>query len=624
MLRTTMLGALAAGLMSLSAAAPAQQMSRELTERELAEVAALEERQLVEARASYPQYFAEAYARYPEIPRGILEAIAWSNSRWQHLAPSKGQESHHHMPSAYGVMGLYGGNGFADQVGRAARLLKVDRAAITGDPRANILAAAALLADEIYRQGAVIKTAEDMAPILARFAGFTSPGKKPAIDSFARDSFAFDVLLSLDRGVNDQGAVVPEVPMAWERVFDPDTLVKLRAPFVRLNLTRDSVEVDGYRIDPITGTLKHAAGSEDGGLTIQSTDYGPAIWDPAHSSNYTAWRNSSVSAVTIHTAQGSYAGTISWFKNSSANVSAHYVIRSSDGQVTQMVREAHRAWHVGAHNDYTVGIEHEGYVSSSSWYTTAMYNSSSSLVRNLCGKYSGISCPSAYDGPSHSGVVVLPTSIRIKGHQHYSSQTHTDPGIHWDWPRYHSLLNPGSGGGSTSILDSFESSVGHFFTSPTYSGSTVGISTTSTAQRYCSLSRNGNCSLQVKLVDDPNTSADWRVRLLSGAGSPSNNVSFNRSGRIGFWIYGGGSGLQTAVTIDDSDGTERSTWRSVPSGQWTFMEWDLSNSSHWNAWFDGNGAITASSVSLDGIWLSRSPQTSWDVFMYIDDVQVND
>src|SRR5690606_40075931 len=122
----------------------------------------------------------------------------------------------------------------------------------------------------------------------------------------------------------------------------------------------------------------------------------------------------------------SYGGTISWFQNNPYSVSAHYVIRSSDGQVTQMVRNSQAAHHVGVHNNTTLGIEHEGYVSNSSWYTTAMYNSSAALVRNFCGKYSAITCANAYDGPAHSGVVVLSTAIDIKGHQHYSSQTRSE------------------------------------------------------------------------------------------------------------------------------------------------------------------------------------------------------
>lgn len=592
-----------------------------------------EEAELVSIRAAFPPLFAEAYARYPQIPKGVLEAIAYSQSRWMPLADEKGIEKHHNMPTAWGVMGLYGGEGFTDQLGEAEKLLGVAREVIATDARWNIMAAAALLAreidaDAIGKRGGTPDVAS-IVPALTRYAGFTpvETGKRGAIEDFARTSFAYDVLLALDRGVNEKGMVVPERPVEWEKAFPAEKLVQLKAPFVRIDVSRDLVEADGYAIDPVTETLVDL---KDGGdASLKSTDYGPAIWDPAHSSNYTASRSASVSAVTIHTAQGSYAGTISWFKNSAANVSAHYVIRSSDGQVTQMVRNAHTAWHVRNHNSYTLGIEHEGYVNNSSWYTSAMYNASAALVRNFCSKYSAISCSSAYKGAASSGINVLPDSVKIKGHQHFSGQTHTDPGIYWNWASYYNLLNPGSGGGgggggsgTTKILDSFESSVGHFNTSPTYSGSTVGISTASTAQRYCSMARNGSCSLQVKLVDNPNTSANWEVRLLSGTGSPSQNTSLTRAnGRIGFWVYSGGTGMSAAVGIDDSDGTERSIARSIPANTWTYLEWSLTDSSQWNAWVGGNGAITASTVTLDAIWLFRA-QTSYDVYVYIDDVQI--
>lgn len=40
-------------------------------------------------------------------------------------------------------------------------------------------------------------------------------------------------------------------------------------------------------------------------------------------------------------------------------------------------------------------------------------------------------------------IVELSNDFTVKGHQHYADQTHTDPGINWDWPRYHSLANGG-------------------------------------------------------------------------------------------------------------------------------------------------------------------------------------
>lgn len=584
-----------------------------------------EELRLRAVRAVLPKFFAEAYRRHPQIPAGTLEAIAWSQSRWMPLQALDTENHHNHMPTAYGVMGLYAGEGFTDQVAEASRLTGFSTRQIKNESRANILAAAALLAQEIGRAGlarnGVAPKPEQISGVLARYAGFTPMQRGGnAIEDFARQSFAFDVLLSMDRGVNEKGALVPERPIQWERAFSPSQLVTLRAPFVRLDISRGRVDAGSFAVDPISETMIDRRAGADS-RQAAGPDYPPAIWNPASPSNYTASRSAAISAVTIHTAQGSYAGTISWFKNPAAQVSAHYVIRSSDGQVTQMVRNAYTAWHVRSHNSYTLGIEHEGYISNSAWYTTAMYNASSALVRNFCGKYSTIKCSSAYNGPASSGTQTLPDSVKIKGHQHYSGNDHTDPGIYWNWSRYYSLLNPVPPG-TVKLLDTFESSVGHFYTSPTYSGSTTGISSASTALRYCSMSRYGSCSLQVKLVDNANSSANWAVRLLSGAGSPSANTRLTRAnGRIGFWVYAAGTGMSVAVGVDDSDGTERSISRSLSANAWTYVEWSLTDANQWNVWVGGNGAIDASSVTLDAIWLYRT-QTRYNVYVYVDDVRV--
>lgn len=183
-----------------------------------------------------------------------------------------------------------------------------------------------------------------------------------------------------------------------------------------------------------------------------STDYPPAIWNPAASCNYSA-RTLAVSHIAVHTTQGSYASAISWFQNCSAGVSAHYVIRSSDGQVTQMVREADKAWHIGNSNGYTVGIEHEGYVANpSAWYTTAMYNASSDLARDILASR-GLA-QKVYDGASGWNAVLPDANFDVKGHVNYASQSHTDPGSGWDWPRYKLLVasGSGSGGGSGTAL----------------------------------------------------------------------------------------------------------------------------------------------------------------------------
>lgn len=181
---------------------------------------------------------------------------------------------------------------------------------------------------------------------------------------------------------------------------------------------------------------------------LASPDYPSAIWNPAASCNYTAGRNTPFTHVAIHTTEGSYAGAISWFKNCSAKVSAHYVMRSSDGQVTQMVREGDRAWHIGTSNGYTVGIEHEGYVANpGTWYTTAMYNASAALTRDILASRS---LPrKVYDGSRGWAAVLPDADYNVKGHVNYANQTHDDPGSGWDWRRYKALVDGSSSGGTS-------------------------------------------------------------------------------------------------------------------------------------------------------------------------------
>lgn len=203
---------------------------------------------------------------------------------------------------------------------------------------------------------------------------------------------------------------------------------------------------------------------------------------------------------------------------------------------------------------------------------------------------------------------------------HYFNNNNSPAGL-----RNAFLANDGGGvpGGDAVVFDGFESGVGRFNSAPTQSGSTIGISTASLAQQDCTTRKNGSCSLRVLLKDDPAVATAWAVRLLSGGGTPANNLELIRAGgKVGFWIYTGGSGLSASLSIDDSDGTERAIARAIPTGQWTYLEWALDDPAQWNAWAGAsNGQIDAASVRLDALWLLRE-QTSFDVNVYLDDVQI--
>ncbi|MFV8749272.1 N-acetylmuramoyl-L-alanine amidase [Nannocystaceae bacterium ST9] len=168
----------------------------------------------------------------------------------------------------------------------------------------------------------------------------------------------------------------------------------------------------------------------------QSSEYAPPLYaeaaeyplavafNPASPSNYTSGGMISYDYVVVHTMQGSYEGSQSWFQNPDAQVSAHFCMRSEDGETTQMVHLSDRAWHVGSSNPYAIGIEHEGFVEEPAWYTWAMYQSSAQLARWIA---DDLGIPLDRD--------------HVVGHVELPNQSHSDPGMYWNWDLYMALIH---------------------------------------------------------------------------------------------------------------------------------------------------------------------------------------
>ncbi|PZR99199.1 MAG: hypothetical protein DLM69_07625, partial [Candidatus Chloroheliales bacterium] len=137
-----------------------------------------------------------------------------------------------------------------------------------------------------------------------------------------------------------------------------------------------------------------------------------------------------VNMVLIHDTEGPYQASIDYLLQSGASV--HYILRSSDGDITQMVREVNAAWHAGnlSYNRRSIGIEHEGYANAAAnWYTDTMLTASAKLVADICRRYN---IPIDRDhiighyqvpDPYHAGL--------FGGESH-----HTDPGAGWPWNKY--------------------------------------------------------------------------------------------------------------------------------------------------------------------------------------------
>lgn len=194
--------------------------------------------------------------------------------------------------------------------------------------------------------------------------------------------------------------------------------------------------------------LKPSAGSGGGGNVSGEAD----AWKPAAASNYTnASRGAGkINWIVLHVTEGSYEGSINWFQNPNANVSAHYVLRNADGHATQMVRHEDIGWHAGGqnYNEYSIGIEHEGHVGQTN-FTDALYQKSAAIVRRLCEQY---------DIPKrHPGSAVAPCDATAGGgiighHQvpeaNCGPNDHTDPGSTWDWEQFMALVRGDGGGGN--------------------------------------------------------------------------------------------------------------------------------------------------------------------------------
>ncbi len=368
-------------------------------------------------KQDYKSAFEAAYQACPDIPRGIIEAISFTNTQCHHLTDDNyfhnGPET---MPRAYGLMGLVkdGKGYFRENLHVVAELSGISETEILQDPTANVIAYAKAF-DYLAKESKVIGV-NGYLSVIQQLSELPIGEEK---DDYPMQSMLYSVCLFLNDAEKAEQFEFPKYNIDMKSVF---------AEHYEM-LTAPELSVD------------------------RGADYPAAIWDPAPECNFSS-RTSAVSAVAIHYTEGSYAGCISWFKNCDAQVSAHYVVRSSDGQVTQMVREADKAWHARTANPYSIGIEHEAYGNIWSFFTEAMYKSSANLVRNICSRYATIDVHRTFYRDTldngqclNNGVHDLggeTACVKIRGHQHFPDQSHTDPGPYWDWNYYYKLLNEGT------------------------------------------------------------------------------------------------------------------------------------------------------------------------------------
>ena len=293
-----------------------------------------------------------------------LAAVGWVETRWQMV---QGAAEFPGRPAAFGVMALRGA-----ALERGAALAGVTPDAARRDPRANIRAAAALLAAYAREAGG------DWDAATARYSEIDLPVGRGAY---------------LAAVAQAQGAPQQAAALASAECPPPDTTA---AP-----------------------------------------DFPGGIWRPSPNFDQRAADSTGVPhMVIIHTCESNYASCWSWLDNPVSQVSAHYVVNEDGGEISQLVRERDRAWHIAAlydctlnrrhecwlndvqSNHFTVGIEHAGFASQDSFPRTQLERSAA-LV-----------CDITRDR-------AIPRDWQhIVGHGQLQPANRTDPGPQWPWISY--------------------------------------------------------------------------------------------------------------------------------------------------------------------------------------------
>ena len=118
--------------------------------------------------------------------------------------------------------------------------------------------------------------------------------------------------------------------------------------------------------------------------------------------------------------------------NAASAASAHYLV-DRDGSATQMVREANVSFHALLDSSDSIGIEHADICNKPDAYTTALYEGSAALVRDIARRNH---IPIRVFGIDTNNIA----DATVVGHSTIDQANRDDPGPYWDWEYYAQLL----------------------------------------------------------------------------------------------------------------------------------------------------------------------------------------
>ncbi|MFD7791547.1 N-acetylmuramoyl-L-alanine amidase [Streptomyces sp. NPDC059759] len=369
------------------------------------------------AATTRQQDFASAAAEF-DVPLDVLLGVAYQESAWEsHGArhSTDGGFGPMHLTDVTPAMMAGGGSGAAGRedlaslaskpalhtVQAAAKLTGLSPDTLRTDPGANIRGGAALLAS--YEKRVAGGTPADPSKWYGAVARYSQSTQRQAAVVFADRVF----------GTLRQGASRVTQDGQRVRLRATDSVHPAAAQVDRLHLkTADTTDTEC----PASVVCTFVPGSPAG---LQASDR------PANGIR--------IDTIVIHDLESTYDAGVRDLASPTKNAATHYVMRSSDGAVTQMVPTKDIAFHAGNYstNMHSVGIEHEGYAANgATWYTEAQYESTAALVRYLAERF---------DIPLDRQHIIGHDNVAGPADA-YVSGMHWDPGNAWDWDHFMTLL----------------------------------------------------------------------------------------------------------------------------------------------------------------------------------------
>lgn len=369
------------------------------------------------ADAALQQDFAAAAEEY-KVPRQVLLAVAYQQSAWDthrggHSA--SGGFGPMHLTDvtpemiAGGAAGMAGRPEAGKLAGGEARHTLRTAAELTGlpagelreDPGANIRGGAALLAS--YQKELHGTTSDDPDDWYGAVARYSHSTVRQGATAFADRVFA-----TMRKGAARTTSDGQHVKLVADSGIAPAT-----------------TQVNKLGLPSAPDTDTECPPTLDCAFVPAAASNGQASDRPANGIR--------IDQIIIHDTESPYESAIATFQDPASSTAAHYVVRSSDGAVTQMVPTKNLGFHAGNYstNLHSVGIENEGYAAhGATWYTESQYHATAELVKYLAERF---------DIPLDRQHIIGHDNVLAPADRFIHDQ-HWDPGPSWNWERFMAMV----------------------------------------------------------------------------------------------------------------------------------------------------------------------------------------